>query len=203
MKRSVFILVCLVGLPMHASAQTAVEKAEKRLSVMLAPGNLKASQYADRPATWRTSRMLDDFSLPIMPYMGTPVRLVQAPAKSVMLRPALEAAPLVAYREESSAPASVQLPTQPLLKVPSADVNKPLPIPILAQPTKDRASLAEPAFDVSLEMTLKKITPVRDKPVPFTPLNLPDPFEHLRYGQLRNPPEESATPPVIPLQRPK
>ena len=97
----------------------------------------------------------------------------------------------------------MQLPTKPLLKVPSADVNKPLPIPILAKPTKDRASLAEPAFDVSLDATLKKITPTRDKPVPFAPLNLPDPFEYRRYGELRNPLEESATPPVIPLERPK
>jgi hypothetical protein len=197
-----FFLICIVGLPLHASAQTATAKAEKRLSELLTPGGLKTAPFTDRPATWKTPRVLDDFSLPITPYAGTPVRLSQALAKDVKPRPAPEAAPLVAYREESAAPAAAQLPTQPLLKVPSVDVNKPLPIPILAQPVKDRASLSEPAFDVSLEATLKKITPARDKPVPFAPLNLPDPFEHLRYGQLRNPPEESATPPVIPLQRP-
>jgi hypothetical protein len=202
MKRSILFVICMVGLPSYASAQTATEKAEKCLSELLAPGSPKAAPFADRPATWRASRTLDDFSLPITPYAGVPVRLTQAPVKSVKPRSAPEATPLVAYREESAAPILVQLPTKPLLKVPSVDVNVPLPIPMLAQPTKDRASLAEPAFDVSLEATLKKITPTRDKPVPFTPLNLPDPFEYLRYGQLRNPPEESATPPVIPLQRP-
>jgi hypothetical protein len=202
MKRSLFILICFVGVPLPASAQTATEKAEKRLSELLAPGSLKTAPFANRSAAWKPSRQLDEFSLPITPYAGVPVRLAQAPTREVRLRPAPEAAPLVAYRDEPAAPTALQLPTKPLLKVPSVDVNAPLPIPILAQPVKDRASLSEPAFDVSLEATLKKITPTRDKPVPFVPLNLPDPFEHVRYGQLRHPPEESATPPVIPLQRP-
>ena len=91
----------------------------------------------------------------------------------------------------------------PRLDLIGLDVNTPLPIPILASPVKDRASLGDPTLEASLAAALKRLTPARDRPVPFTPLNLPDPFEHLRYGQLRNPPAESATPPVIPLQRPK
>jgi hypothetical protein len=91
---------------------------------------------------------------------------------------------------------------KPLLKVPSVDVNKPLPIPILAQPQQDRASLADPTLGASLKAALKALTPTRLQPLPFMPFNLPDPFEHMRSGQLRNPPEENPMPPVIPLQRP-
>jgi hypothetical protein len=82
------------------------------------------------------------------------------------------------------------------------DTNSPLPIPILARPLPDRASLGEPAFEASLSAAMKPFMPARDRPVPFIAYNLPDPFEHVRYGQLRNPPEESATPPVIPIERP-
>lgn len=68
----------------------------------------------------------------------------------------------------------------PLVQLPSIDIHQPLPIPILAQPVKDRASLAEPEFEASLDAALQAFTPVRDQPVPFTPLNLPDPFENVR-----------------------
>jgi hypothetical protein len=117
-------------------------------------------------------------------------------------RSAPEATPLLAFRDPPKAPKAVGLPTGPLLNVPSIDVATPLPIPILGQHVKDRASLAEPAFEASVAAALKPFTPERDKPQPFVPLNLPDPFENLRYGQLRNPPHEIAMPPAIPLQKP-
>ena len=203
MKRFLIISACVIGVAQSASAQTATDKAEKRLADLLAPGSgLNAAGFASQPMAWRTARTVDDFSLPIKPYAGTPVRLPQAPGKEVKPRSAPEGVPLVAHREEPVVPAQVQLPTKPLIRLPSIDVHTPLPIPILAQPTKDRASLGDPALEASLDAALKKLTPTRDRPVPFIPLNLPDPFEYIRAGQLRNPPEESATPPVIPLQRP-
>src|SRR5947209_3488002 len=76
--------------------------------------------------------------------------------------------------------------------------------PMSSKPAAWKApkALGEPAFEASVDAALKAFKPVRDRPVPFTPLNLPDPFENLRYGQLRNPPDENAMPPAIPLQKP-
>ena len=109
----------------------------------------------------------------------------------------------LSFREQPKVPKDVALPTKPLIRLPSVDVSTPLPIPILATPVKDRASLGDPAFDASLAAALKRLKPSRDRPVPFEPLNLPDPFEHVRTGQLRNPPAEDPMPPAIPLVKPR
>src|SRR5207302_661669 len=106
------------------------------------------------------------------------------------------------FQDKTQVPKQPELPTKPLIRLPSLDVNTPLPIPILAKPATDRAPLGEPGFEASLDAALKRWTPTRDRPVPFVPINLPDPFEHLRYGQLRDVPEENPVPPVIPIQRP-
>jgi hypothetical protein len=110
--------------------------------------------------------------------------------------------PLAAFQDKTKTPKQPELPTKPLIKLPSLDVHTPLALPILARPVVDRAPLGEPGFAASLDAALKRWTPTRDRPVPFVPLNLPDPCEHMRYGQLRNAPPENPMPPVIPIQRP-
>jgi hypothetical protein len=184
-----------------AFAQTAMEKAEKRLAELLAPGGAPPV-FATQPVAWKASPALENFVFAAKPIAGVPVRLVLPAIKDAKPGPAPEDAPLVAYREQPQGPKEAQLPTKPLIKLPSVDVHTPLPIPILAQPAKDRASLSDPALQASLDATLKQIAPRRERPVPFAPVNLPDPFENMRYGQLRNPPEENPTPPVIPLVKP-
>jgi hypothetical protein len=198
MKPSISIVLALCAIMPHSAfAQTMSEKAEKRLAELLAPSSaIQATLIAGQPRAWRPARSLDDFSLPITPYAGGPVHLPRPMTKDVKPRSAPEGLPLVAYRESPMAPAAVELPTQALIRLPSVDVHAPLPIPILAQPTKDRASLGDPTLEASLDAALTRFTPTRDRPVPFMPINLPDPFEHVRYGQLRHPPEESATPPT-------
>jgi hypothetical protein len=217
MKR-VFIAIFLSGLlaiSQPVCAQTATQspdregagsRAQKRLAELLAPGSsIAAVTFATQPVAWKASRAVEEIPLPLKPYVGLPVRLPQMPSKSEP-RPRgsgiPEAAPLVSYRERPIAPKEVKLATRPLIRLPSLDVKSPLPIPILAQPQQDRASLGDPALQASLDAALKRFTPARDRPVPFVPLNLPDPFEHIRAGQLRNPPQENPMPPVIPLKKP-
>src|SRR5262245_57875676 len=81
-------------------------------------------------------------------------------------------------------------------------VDSPLPIPNFANPQEDRASWGDPALQASMAAALKRFTPARERTEPFVPLNLPDPFEHIRAGQLRNPPPKNPMPPVIPLKKP-
>jgi hypothetical protein len=196
-------VVCALVLALASSlyAQTPTEKAEKRLAELLAPGG-NSGTFSSKPIAWPAPKGFSEIALPIAPYIGLPVRLPLPVSVTVKPRPAPEAMPLVGSQEASKAPKEVELPTKPLIRLPSLNVAAPAPIPILAQPTRDRASLAEPAFEASLWAALKPFSPVRDRPVPFVPLNLPDPFEFQRYGPLRNPPEENATPPAIPLQKP-
>jgi hypothetical protein len=202
MKRYI-TLFCGLMIAQPALAQTAFEKAEKRIADLVAPGSgVMLGGSVAQPVQWKASRAVENMDLPITPYVGFPARLPPTPIKAIKPRSAPEGTPLVFFQDKTKTPKQVELPTKPLIKLPSVDVNTPLPIPILAQPAKDRASLNDPAFEASLGAAMKPFTPKRDRPVPFVPYNLPDPFENVRYGQLRNPPEESATPPVIPLQKP-
>ncbi len=204
MKKYFVAIVGAAMLTQTTVAQSPTEKAEKRLADLLAPGSVMAQAGpARKMVDWPVARAVEQIDVAIKPALGLPARLALSPLKEVKPRSAPEGTPLVSNRENPSVPEAVQLPSKPLIKLPALDVHTPAPIPILAQPVKDRASLGEPAFEASLDAAMKHFNAIRDKPVPFTPLNLPDPFEHLRYGQLRNPPEENVTPPLIPYTRPK
>ena len=207
MKRILMSVVCfaIFNVGQAAFAQpSAMDKAEKRLADLVLPGGTMGSPgFAAQPVQWKASPAVEDFSLPVRPYAVQPVRLPNPPRKDVKPRAVPEGQPLVSFKEQPKVPKDVELPTKPLIKLPSVDMHMPLPIPILALPQKDRASIGDPALEASLEAAMKRFTPAARTPIPFAPLNLPDPFENVRAGQLRNPPEENPMPPAIPLDRPK
>lgn len=194
--------IMVVAAVSPAWAQGAVEKAETRLADLLALRGGRTSLEAPQPVVWRTAPTINTFDLPVRPVAAKPARMAVRSAKEVRPRGMAEGPALVAFQDKTKTPGQPELPTKPLIKLPSVDVHTPLPIPILARPAPDRAALGEPGFEASLDAALKRWTPTRDRPVPFTPMNLPDPFEHRRYGQLREVPEENAVPPVIPIPRP-
>ena len=99
-------------------------------------------------------------------------------------------------------PKGAPMPTRPVVQLPAADVNKPLPIPVLGQPKQDRAALDDTTLEASQAAALSKLRPRRTGPVPFAPVNLPDPFENLRSGALRHLPAESDQPPAVPVRTP-
>ena len=207
MKRYFLLLAGVVAFNLGQSAfaqTTANEKAEKRLADLLLPGSTMGSPgFAATPVQWKSPLAVEDFSLPVRPFVGQPVRLPNPPRMDVKPRAVPESQPLVSFREQPKVPKSVELPTKPLIKLPSVDLHTPLAIPILAVPQKDRASVGDPALEASLDAAMKRFTPAARSPIPFAPINLPDPFENVRAGQLRNPPEENPMPPTIPLDRPK
>jgi hypothetical protein len=185
-------------------AQSGADNVERRLADLLAPGSGGGpAVMAKQPMPSQSGKAVELFDAPLKPYAGLPVRLPMPPRREVKPGAILAGVPLVSYRDATPAPQQVELPTKPLIRLPSLDLHTPLALPILAQAAKDRASLAEPAFKASVDAAMKRLTPTRDKPLPFTPLNLPDPFEHQCYGELRNPPSESTTPPVVPSTKPK
>jgi hypothetical protein len=166
-------------------------------TVKIEPGNL-AGKPLERP-------MLDRLAYPAMKIPGSAATTPKPPTISMKpVRPSLapEGAPLSHARSEPVPPVALVLPEQPLLRLPSIDLERPLPVPLLAVQVRDRTSLADPSLEASVAAALAPQRPVRTQPVPFAPLNLPDPFELQTQVKPRTTLEESSQPPAIQPWRP-
>jgi hypothetical protein len=203
MIKTIIPLVALCCFHGPVGAQTATEKAKTRIDELLQPGK-KLDSPLPRPLNLpsRSARKVEEPEMPLSVYKEAPPRLAPG-RKPVLPRPATEGSPLAHYKELPTVPKSIELPTEPLAAAFAPDTNVPLELPILAKPQPDRASLGDQTLEASVAAALKPLSPARTQPVPFTPLNLPDPFENIQVGRLRNPPEESSQPPVIPVQTPR
>jgi hypothetical protein len=94
-------------------------------------------------------------------------------------------------------------PAGPRIRLPSADVNQPVPLPVLARSVPGRAPLDDPTADLSRAAAVAAPLPVRTQPLPFRRLNLPDPFELRDAVRLRNPPAEDPLPPSSAARPPR
>lgn len=139
-----------------------------------------------------------------------PLPLVQAPLPQPQLKlpaPPLwprslpEDAPLTAYRAAPIVPQKPYLAGGAAVRIESPDVNQPVPLPILAQPVPDRASLDDATEFASKEAALAAAPPVRSTPTPFLRLSLPDPFELAQTVRLPKAPAEDPSP-VASVSRP-
>jgi hypothetical protein len=88
-------------------------------------------------------------------------------------------------------------PKAPLAKQYAVDVQKPVPLPILGAYVRDRVSVADPTLEISAIAILTPQAPWRLNPVPFSPWNLPDPFERANEIRLREPPPENTELPLF------
>ena len=93
---------------------------------------------------------------------------------------------------------AVDVSAGPLLRMPSVNMEQPIPVPILAKPWRDRTSLADPTLEASVAAALATSAPRRAGPLPFEAINLPDPFQHSRAIRLRHPLDEAPMPPIAP-----
>ena len=103
--------------------------------------------------------------------------------------------PLSRQRLDLGDPAPVRFAAGPNIAWPSPDVNQPMPLPILARPVPDRASLDDPSSEASQAAALATKVPDRTAPAPFLRLTLPDPFEHRNTVRMQTPP-----PVTLPIQ---
>jgi hypothetical protein len=200
-------LFCLFSLglilqPSAALAQdkkaSAEERAAQRLAELLTPGGGSGNDgTAKGPVPRRTPHSLENPETPLPVFKGTPPHLSLPGLKQAKPGNPPEEAPLSRFRSDPVKPESVELPAGPLVRLPSIDGEQPIPLPILAQPHRDRASLADPTLEASVAAALAPVTVARTAPVPFTPLNLPDPFENSQAIRLRYTPDELPTPPPI------
>jgi len=185
----------LILLGSAATAQTpesATDRATQRVQQLLQPRSWIALHSG--PVRWSAAQAIEQPQPPLALYTGLPPQPPVAPNTKARPRSAPEGQPPVAQGP---------MPTKPVIQLPAADVNKPLPIPILGQPKQDRASLDDATLEVSQAAALTRVRPRRTGRVPFTPVNVPDPFENQRSGGLRNPPAESDQPPAVPVRTPR
>lgn len=118
--------------------------------------------------------------LPLLPSQAVMPRL-PSPARSSPLRPRLVLEESLSGGPWTPVPPQQQsLPDEGRVRVPSEDVNQPLPLPILGQPVPDRAALDDPTSDASATAALAAPLPMRTNPAPFLKLTLPDPYDHRR-----------------------
>jgi hypothetical protein len=175
----------------------ALTKVQQRLIELLTPGAKVpiAAMVSGLPPR-ATPRSLENPDAPLKSTEFPPPAPPKLSGKPVQPRALPEDTSLVRNFNQPEAPQAVALPSAPLLRLWSPDVNEALPLPILGSHIRDRASLADPSLEASVAATQTKLNPARTDPVPFRPLNVPDPFEHHQAVRLRNPLDESPQPPL-------
>jgi hypothetical protein len=158
---------------------------------------LKAGPRDDQagPRRFTRSPAVEAPRLPLPPTRLEPTRL-PAEKASGLTRPAplAEGTPLVSYSGTPEPPQPPRLAVGELVRAPSPDVNRPVPLPLLGQETPDRAPLDDPTAEASLAAALAAPLPQRTAPAPFLRLGVPDPFENRRTVRLPAPAEEQAAP---------
>src|SRR5262249_34710344 len=145
-------MIWLVG--QSAVAQTsppALAKAQQRLIELLTPGaKAPVTAIPSGLPPRATPRSLENPDVPLksteLPAPAPP----KSSGKPVQPRALPKETPLVRNFSPPDAPQAVALPNAPLLRLWSPDVNDPLPLPILGNHVRDRASFADPSLEASV-----------------------------------------------------
>jgi hypothetical protein len=210
MKRCLFLL--LVAFPTAAPAQEKDKEKDKAETPFVFPDDLTGKKLAEmlqpgRPTdqkTMRTSPLgrkllaaLENPEPPPPTLHLEPRRLLLPTTKVKAPRPLPEDRPLARYLGDPHTPALVEFPIKPLWRWDTADVNLPQPLPLLATPSLDRASLADPSTESSRAAALGEVTVGRTAQVPFAPVNLPDPFELRQSLRYPNSVPENPNPAIV------
>jgi hypothetical protein len=102
--------------------------------------------------------------------------------------------PLADYWGDPLVPRRPEFYAGERIRLPSADLNQPIPLPTLAQKQAEPMSSDDPTGEVSLAGALAASAPERATPAPFLRLVVPDPFEHRHTVRLRAELLEDPTP---------
>jgi len=186
--------------PQETGFRFSDDHAGKLLAKVLPPSGARpTSERATDPRPYLGAAQVESPSLPL-PQTGNGIPRV-ALADHREPRPHLVMEEVfVAAHAEALLPAVVVLEAAERVRVPSVDVNKPTPLPILAKPSSDRAPVEDVTGEASSAAVVSGAPPARTKPVPFLKLTLPDPFENRRPVAPPVTPSEEVpnTPPRLP-----
>jgi hypothetical protein len=168
------------------------------------PQQVPSPEVPVRPRSLPTfPRGFDRPDLPLPPSLSDMPR-PPAGTASVVKRPQqVLDEPFPTGHDSLTPPETPLLPAGAGVRLPSPDATLPVPLPLLAQPQTDRASLDDPTVEASLLAALSEVPPLRVNPAPFQRLALPDPFEHRETVRLRVPLAEETSPVAAAPQLPK
>ena len=152
-----------------------------------------------RPRSLRGPAKLENPDVAAPPTVTRHLPSIPLP-KGKLVRPRLgdRQSPLSPEVLDLDRPSAVEFSVGPKVSWPSPDVNEPIPLPILARPATDRASLEDPSGESSLAAALAKTVHERTTPAPFLRLTLPDPFENRNAVRLHTPPPDIDLPTDVP-----
>jgi hypothetical protein len=168
------------------------DRAGELLSKTLPPtAQSPAGHDAPAPRHLPAPAHLDTPSLPLPPTLADMPRLPTGKTPSLRPRTLPEELPLLGNKTDPLVPEAQYLHAGDRIRLPSVDVNRPIPLPILARPVTNRAPLEDATADASYAAALAASPPGRTSPAPFLKLNLPDPFEY-RLRPSAVPPDEVA-----------
>ena len=194
----------------EATPRIAEEKLRDQLNPVHQPPSLRATAFV-APPPWNPATI---FPVPIRTWLP-PAETPEKPA-ILFAEQRIAAAPTNSLRENpllapiASPPASLPLPAAPLAHATSPDPARvtvwiatgPAPEARSRPPNWDRPQLAtDPTSGLSREFAPSAPSGLRETPLAFLRLNIPDPFEQIAIAELRNPPPEN-DPPVTPFTRP-
>lgn len=174
-----------------ASSASAQPTAKDRIDQWLAPPRNAAIGGEPRPLRPISPVVLQP-QLGLTNVDVLPSLVPLPPIKPYRPRNAQEPAPLLGWTGDRELPAPIKAPAA----TPVVQVNPQLEtMAQFGQYVRDRASLADPTWEASMLLILDPKSPWRDAPLPFHPLNLPDPFEAANAVRLRSPwPETTELP---------
>jgi hypothetical protein len=190
------LVACIVAAwpSSHAIAQTPIaDRAGKLVSERLDPaGKFGAPGFLHEGPTGYEPLLP---ALPLTKFeQAAPRASIASPPRVVRPQGLAEETPLAFHKLDPARPAALTLAAGALLRLPKVDIDEPAPLPTLAQPRRERASLADPTVAASIRAALAEQVPMRRNAEPFTPLNLPRPFELRDAVRLRQAPAEDSTP---------
>jgi hypothetical protein len=171
----------------------------------LLPLSLPAGPLANPESIQRTStgkRDLNALKIAPSPSEGLTPRL-PAPKGTAPIYPELvEEEELEGAQDAPVVPRRPRFYAGEAIRVRSMNVNLPPPLPALAEPVSDRASLEDATQAATTRAVLTAVMPDRTKPVPYEKLSVPEPYENRRPLLVPLPGEEE-TPETAPPQRGK
>jgi hypothetical protein len=180
------------------------DKGGALLAKVLPPRQTEAAQ-PDRARRPRPSPPPFSVKVPTLPLPASPPAAVRLPLpkKPSALQPQLVTQEtLGGWQDAPALPEVVSLPAGERVRLPSVDVNQPIPLPVLAQLVPDRAPLDDATAEASAAAAVAAPPPQRLNMAPFLRLTLPDPYDHRRTGTIPVP-AEGAEPVTATPQLPK
>lgn len=194
--RNVSALAVALALAATANAQPASVKAAERVAALL--GEPGVPPLTVSPPKSRATPAKIDSPEAFLPLVDAKPVLAPSPGlpglKPVSPR---EPAPLSGVLGAPIVPVVIVFPTGLLAKQYVLELKADDSLPVLGAYVKDRVAVSDPTMELSARSILSAQNPERLTPVPFTPWNLPDPFEHVEAVRLRKVWAESPEPPAF------